>query len=301
MGQFGKVAVIYGGRSAERSISLISGKSVLDALVSEGIDAHGIDAKDNLVEQLQAGGFDRAFLVLHGPEGEDGAIQGALQWLNLPYTGSEVIGCAIAMDKVRCLHIWQSLGLPTPRFARLTSPDPKPYKDWQLPLAIKPVYEGSSIGITKVKSWDMFADAYHEAAQYGPVMIEEWIDGKEVHVGIVGEQTLPSVWIEPKREFYDYVAKYDKSSGTQYHCPSGLSGGDEQTIQVLAKRGFDAIGASGWGRVDAIRAIDGTFHLMEVNPTPGMTPTSLVPKAAAQLGWSFPQLCVTILAQTLSE
>lgn len=296
---YGKVAVIYGGNSAEREVSIRSGKAVLDGLLSQGINAYGVDAADQLITQLQQGSYDRAFIVLHGPEGEDGAVQGALQWLGIPYTGSNVMGSAIAMDKIRCLQVWQATNLPVPRFAPVHSADPEPFKHWQLPLAVKPVYEGSSIGLTKVKSWDQFALAYTQASQYGPVMVEEWVSGREYCVGIVGETVLPSIWIEPQREFYDYVAKYGENSGTRYHCPSMLTQDKEQEIQQLCKQAFDASGCSGWGRVDVIADESGSFHLMEINPAPGMTTNSLVPKAAAQVGWSFEQLCNKILAQTL--
>jgi len=296
---YGKVAVIYGGNSAERKISISSGQAILAALCNQNINAHGVDAANQLIQQLQEGQYDRAFIALHGPQGEDGAVQGALQWLSIPYTGSNVVSCAIAMDKIKCLQVWQATGLPVPRFAPVFSADPTPFQDWSLPLAVKPVYEGSSIGLTKVKTWGQFAEAFAEARQYGPVMIEEWVSGREYCVGIVDQTVLPSIWIEPQREFYDYIAKYDKSSGTRYHCPSELSLSKEQEIQQLCKQAFDAVGCNGWGRVDVIADESGTLHLMEINPTPGMTTTSLVPKAAERIGWSFEQLCIAILSQTL--
>ncbi len=296
---YGKVAVIYGGNSAEREVSIDSGKAILAALHHQGINAYGIDAADHLIQQLQKDQYDRAFVALHGPQGEDGAVQGALQWLGIPYTGSNVIGCAIAMDKVRCLQVWQANNLPVPRFAPAFSADPTPFQDWHLPLAVKPVYEGSSIGLTKVKTWEQFAAAFTQANQYGPVMVEKWVTGREYCVGIVGETVLPAIWIDPQREFYDYIAKYDKHSGTRYHCPSELSPEKEQEIQHLCRQAFDAAGCSGWGRIDVVADEAGDFHLMEINPTPGMTVTSLVPKAAQHIGWSFEQLCATILSQTL--
>lgn len=290
-----KIAVLYGGQSKEREVSLRSGQAVLDGLKRQGLNAHGIDAGVDLPYQLIAGEFDFVFNMMHGGAGEDGTISGLLETLCLPYTGSGVSASALAMHQLQCLYTWQGAGLPVPRFVYCPNPDLQLIEFLSLPLAIKPSNQGSSVGVTKLKSYDGFDAAFHEAAQYGPVIAQEWIQGKEYTVGIVGDVVLPSIWIEPKREFYDYDAKYGNNSGTQYHCPSGLNAAQEQAIQHLAKRAYDLVGCRGWGRVDVLCDQQGQFYLLEINPIPGMTETSLVPKAAKQHGWSFEELLLKIM------
>lgn len=297
--QFGKVGVLMGGTSGEREISLKSGKAVLSSLKKQGIDAHPIDVGDDLVEQLQASKYDRLFNVLHGPAGEDGTINGLLHFLKIPVTGSGVMGAALSMDKLRSKQIFKAIGLPTPPFIAIdefTTADE--VAELGFPLAIKPIFEGSSLGVTKVKSFEQIERAILRAKQYGDVMAECWIEGAELHVGIVGEQVLPSVCVETEREFYDYDAKYVVDS-TQYHCPSHLSDAKESELKALAYNAFLALNASGWGRVDVMQDMQGHFWLIEFNPAPGMTERSLVPKAAKQIGWSYEQLVTEILTQTL--
>jgi len=299
---FGKVGVLMGGNSAEREISLRSGKGVLQALINLGIDAHGIDVGEDIVEKLQKEKFDRVFNVLHGPLGEDGTINGLLKFLKIPVTGSNVLGSALSMDKIRTKQIWQALKLPTAPYFLLEDnfSESELADNLGFPMAIKPIYEGSSIGVHKVTEFSGIRRAYEEAKKYGPVMAEKWILGKEFSVPIVGEQVLPSIYIQPEKnkDFYDYEAKYILKT-TQYHCPSGLDDAKESEIQALAHSAFKALGCSGWGRVDVMQDFLGDFYLMEINPAPGMTETSLVPKAAKQFGLSYEQVVLKILEQTL--
>lgn len=297
---FGKVAVLMGGNSAEREISLKSGHCVLKALLARGVNAVKVDVGDDLIDVLQKGHFDRVFNVLHGPMGEDGVVNGLLEFLNLPYTGSGVLGAAIAMDKIRTKQIWQAVGLPTPDFMILEDdfiPD-EVIENLGFPLAVKPAYEGSSLACTKVYEASQLFPAYEKAAQYGVVMVEQWVEGGEFSVGIVGEHVLPSVCIETPREFYDYDAKYVVDT-TEYHCPSNLSDAKEAELRVLAYNAHQSLGCSGWNRVDAMQDLDGSFYLIEANACPGMTETSLVPKMAKQYGWTYEDLVIRVLEQTL--
>ncbi len=289
-----QIAVLMGGQSAEREISLRSGTTILNALQKQGLNAVAVDVGCDVVQQLQQS-IDIAFIALHGPEGEDGKIQALLEHLDIPYTGSGIAASALSMDKYRCKLIWQALGLKTPKFALVTDNNLQQVADSiGYPVAVKPINEGSSFGVHKVESAATLAAAFTDAARYGAVMMEQWQGGKEYAVSIVGEHILPSICIETPRAFYDYDAKYVVNT-TQYHCPSGLDILQEQQIQGLAKQAYDAIGCTGWGRVDFITDRQGDFQLIELNTIPGMTETSLVPKAAKDYGWSFEQLVNTIL------
>ena len=301
MSQFGKVAVLMGGISAEREVSLNSGAAVLKGLREKGIDAHGVDANPENIGQLKEQGFDRAFIVLHGRWGEDGVVQGALQAVGLPYTGSGVLGCALAMDKVRSKQVWQSLSLPTASYRVLRSE-----KDLEglidelgLPLFLKPAREGSSVGIGKVNAADELISVYNKAAQIGDdVLAEQFISGAELTVGILNGKALPIVRMSTDNEFYDYEAKY-LSEDTQYFCPSGLEPELEAKIQALALKAFDALACDVWGRVDVMLDENQQPLLLETNTVPGMTDHSLVPMAAKAIGLSFADLVEAILATTL--
>ncbi len=297
---FGKVAVLYGGDSAEREISLISGNAVFDALQRKGIEAEKIDTQQEYISKLINGNFARAFIVLHGRGGEDGAMQGLLQHLNIPYTGSGILASALCMDKVRTKRIWQALGLATPPFA-IWEPgtDVEEYvKIFGLPLTVKPVFEGSSIGVTRVNSASDFADACNLAKQYGQVMIEPWIIGDEFTVCILGKKVLPSIQITSQETFYTYNAKYF-SDDTKHQCPGLSSPTDEENLRRLALDAFNAVGATGWGRVDFIRDLNGDFWLLEVNTAPGMTPHSNMPLAAKVAGYSFDDLVLEVLTLSM--
>ena len=294
--QFGRVAVVMGGNSAEREVSLSSGRNVLDALKKRGVDAHGIDGIPALLDALRAGHFARVFNILHGRGGEDGVLQGALQSLGVPYTGSGVLGSALSMDKIRTKQVWESLGLPTPRYARFARGGDigAAIAKVELPVVVKPSHEGSSVGITRVRSAQDLPAAVELATRYdGELVIEQLIEGEEYTVSILGGAALPSIHIVPAAEFYDYHAKY-VSDDTQYICP-GLDAKGEKQVQALALRAFEAAGCSGWGRVDLMRDLSGEFFLLEANTTPGMTSHSLVPKAAAAVGIDFEELCWRIL------
>ncbi len=294
---FGKVAVLLGGRSAEREISLNSGAAVLAALQKSGVNAHPFDPADQHLQSLRDEGFDRAFIALHGRYGEDGTVQGALELMGIPYTGSGVLASALAMDKWRTKLVWQAAGLPIPGYEMLEE-----HSDFAavaqrlgLPLFVKPANEGSSVGITKVKKASELSAAYQEAAKYDPlVLAEEFIGGGEYTVAILGEQALPVIKIEPANEFYDYEAKYLRND-TRYLCPCGLPPAQEVQMQHLAQRAFTLIGGSGWGRVDFLVDESGKHYLLEINTVPGMTDHSLVPMAARQAGMSFEQLVLRIL------
>ncbi|MCL6247212.1 D-alanine--D-alanine ligase [Acinetobacter sp. ANC 4945] len=300
--KFGKVAVLLGGKSAEREVSLDSGKAVLEALVRSGVNAEAFDPQQRSVTELVA--YDRAFIVLHGRGGEDGQIQGTLEWLNIPYTGTGVQGSAIGMDKVKTKQVWQGSELPTAPY-RIVSKD----SDLQeivdsigLPFIIKPVHEGSSIGMSKVEKIEDFATAIAKATQHDAVvMAEKWITGREFTIVILNGQALPVIRLEPPADvaFYDYEAKYNRND-VQYGIPCGLTEDEEKRLQALSLRAFQAVGASGWGRIDAMQDAEGNFWLLEVNTVPGMTSHSLVPKAANAVGFSFDDLCVAILEQTLT-
>lgn len=299
--RFGKVAVLLGGLSAEREISLKSGTAVLAALKRRGVDAHAVDPQDGLLRQLQAGGFARAFVVLHGRGGEDGTVQGLLEFMGIPYTGSGVLGSALAMDKWRTKLIWQQLGLPTPEYAVVNSV--YELRDFAArvgyPLAVKPAREGSSIGVTRLTPEKDIAAAYAAAREHDELVIaERWIAGGEYFCAILGERALPMVRMETPREFYDYQAKYF-SDDTRYHCPCGLPGAEERKLQDMCLRAFAAVGGSGWGRVDFMLDADNQPWLIEANTVPGMTDHSLVPMSARAVGVEFDELVWRILQQTL--
>jgi len=294
--QFGKVAVMMGGSSAEREISLQSGQAVFEALHRQKVDP-----RENLMTQLATGNFDRVFIALHGKGGEDGLMQGLLEILELPYTGSGVLGSSLAMDKCRSKRIWQSHGLPTPAFVELNE-----HSDWGdvveylgLPLIIKPVREGSSYGASKVKELSEMESAWRQAHEFDErVMAESWIVGGEYTVSILDDEVLPMIRLETPREFYDYEAKYIADT-TQYHCPCGLDADVENELGKLAFDAFKALDASGWGRVDFMLDAEDKPWLIEVNTIPGMTSHSLVPISAKQAGMSFDDLTLRILAASL--
>ena len=299
--EFGKVAVLLGGTSAEREVSLNSGNAVLRGLRRKGVDAEGIDVRGpedvvGLVEQ----GFDRAFIVLHGRGGEDGQIQGALQILGIPYTGSGVMGSAIAMDKYRSKLVWKGLGMPTPPFQVLREEaDLGRAAGLGFPLMIKPAHEGSSVGMSKVADAGQLEAAWQEARKYdGLVIAEKWITGSEYTAAVLDGEPLPMIRLETPREFYDYDAKY-KTGDTGYHIPCGLDEAKEQEAQQIALQACEALGVSGWGRADLMMDEAGNFWLIEVNTVPGMTDHSLVPMAAKAKGIDFDELVYRILHQTL--
>ena len=298
---FGKVAVLLGGRSAEREISLKSGNAVLAALKSRGVDAHAFDPAERPLADLKTAGFDRVFLILHGRGGEDGTAQGALELLGIPYTGSGVMASAVGMDKWRSKLLWRGAGLPVPDYALLAEDTDFDAVERQLglPLFVKPANEGSSVGITKVKSPGTLAAAWREAAKHDAlVLAERYVGGGEYTVAVLGEgdglRALPVVKIEPANEFYDYEAKYFRDD-TRYLCPSGLPAEREAEMQDLARRAFTVLGCRGWGRVDVLLDTDGTPYLLEINTAPGMTDHSLVPMAARAAGIGFPELCLKVL------
>lgn len=300
--KFGKVAVLLGGKSAEREVSLDSGTAVLEALVRSGVNAEAFDPQQRSVTELV--NYDRAFIVLHGRGGEDGQIQGALEWLNVPYTGTGVQGSAIGMDKVKTKQVWQGSELPTAPYRIVTKDSDATdiVNALGLPLIIKPVHEGSSIGMSKVEKIEDFAEAIAKATEHDAVvMAEKWITGREYTIVVLNGQALPVIRLEPPQDvaFYDYEAKYQRND-VQYGIPCGLSEAEEQQLKALSLRAFQAVGASGWGRIDAMQDEQGNFWLLEVNTVPGMTSHSLVPKAAAAVGYSFDELCVAILEQTLT-
>ncbi len=299
--KFGKVAVLFGGKSAEREVSLDSGNAVLEALLRSGVQAEAFDPKHRSVTDLV--NYDRAFIVLHGRGGEDGQIQGTLEWLNVPYTGTGVQGSAIGMDKIKTKQIWQGTDLPTAPY-RIINKDSnidEIVDSLGLPVIIKPVHEGSSIGMSKVEKKEDFAQAITKATEHDAiVMAEKWITGCEYTIVVLNGEALPVIRLEPPKDvaFYDYDAKYQRND-VQYGIPSGLSESDEKQLQQLTLRAFQAVGASGWGRVDAMQDQQGNFWLLEINTVPGMTIHSLVPKAAKAVGIGFDELCVAILEQTL--
>ena len=301
---FGKVAVLMGGWSSERAVSLQSGQAVLDALKSSGVDAYGIDArKETVLETLRRTGFDRAFIVMHGPGGEDGVIQGALEVLGIPYTGSGVLASALAMDKLRCKQLFEGAGIPTPTYMVLDEKTDMEYvsASMGLPLIVKPALEGSSLGISKVEQANGLLIAWQQAAQYkGEILAEQWIEGAEYTVTILGDKALPVIKLETPNAFYDYEAKY-QSDETRYLCPCGLSAEEESRLQRLALSAFNAVGATGWGRVDLMCSEEGTPWVIEINTVPGMTSHSLVPMAANAAGISFDELVCHILFQTLNK
>jgi D-alanine-D-alanine ligase len=299
---FGKVAVLMGGWSAEREISLKSGSAVLAALQQRGLDAHGLDVKrETVLQQLQQGDFDRAFIVLHGPGGEDGVIQGALEILGLPYTGSGVMASALAMDKLRTKQLLEGAGLPTPKYMLLDENTDLNYvvAELGLPLMVKPALEGSSIGMTKVEQEEKMQAAYDTASRYeGLVFAEQWVSGNEYTIAVLGDEALPVIRLETPHKFYDYEAKYF-ANDTRYHCPCGLPQEQEARLQRLSLSAFRAVGASGWGRVDILVDESDKPYVIELNTVPGMTDHSLVPMAARVRGIEFDELVYRILVQTL--
>ncbi len=295
---FGKVAVLLGGRSAEREISLMSGNAVLKALRAKGVDAHPFDPAQRDLFDLRREGFARCFIALHGRGGEDGTVQGALEVLGMPYTGSGVLGSAVAMDKWRTKMIWLANGLPTPRYRILAADD-----DWNaiaqelaLPLIVKPANEGSTLGLTKVTSATQLPAAYQLAAvKYRDLALaEQFIDGPEYTASIVADAPLPLIRIEAPQGNYDYEAKYI-ADDTRYIVPCGLSAARERDMQALCLKAFRALGCRGWGRVDLMLNRQGRAFVLEVNTVPGMTDHSLVPKAARAVGMSYEDLCLRIL------
>ena len=303
--RFGKVAVMLGGRSAEREISLLSGNAVLTALQGRGVDAHAFDPAGRDLAELKKEGFERVFLILHGRGGEDGTMQGVLELMGIPYTGSGVMASALGMDKWRTKLVWQGAGLQVPDFVLLDADSDfsAVEKRLGLPLFVKPANEGSSVGISKVKAPGELPAAYREAARHDRLVIaERFLGGGEYTVAILGEgtrlRTLPPVKIEPAGacEFYDYQAKYFRDD-TRYLCPAGLPQELDLRMQALARQAFEVVGCRGWGRVDVLLDADGTPYPLEINTAPGMTSHSLVPMAARAAGIDFPELCVRILEQ----
>lgn len=298
MSQFGKVAVLFGGNSAEREVSLRSGKAVLNALLEAGVDAFAFDPKAQPLSSLQA---DQVFIVLHGRGGEDGTMQGALQLLGLPYTGSGVLGSALAMDKIRCKWLFQAQGLPTSPFL-VARPGDTDYAAMLTQLGgkvmVKPANEGSSIGMSAATTAEELAAAIATAHQYDQeVLLERWINGREFTIAVLNDEVLPIVEMRTPRAFYDYEAKYQANS-TEYLCPAPLTAELTGAMQATALAAFKAVGASGWGRVDLMLDQQGQHYLLEVNTVPGMTEKSLVPMAAKAAGYSFQQLVLAILDQT---
>jgi D-alanine-D-alanine ligase len=300
---FGKVAVMLGGTSAERPVSLNSGAAVLAALTRQGVDAHAFDPANRNLGDLITGEFDRVFIALHGRYGEDGCMQGALELLGIPYTGSGVMASAIGMDKWRTKLLWRAAGLPTADWDILTAASDfaAVEKKLGLPIFVKPAREGSSIGMSKVTESGMLKAAYEAAAEHDTlVLAEKFIDGAEFTVGILGEAALPLIRLEPAKDkaFYDFEAKYLRND-TQYHCPAGLPEAQEMALRKLALDAFRLVGGRGWGRVDVMLDSLGNPYLLEVNTSPGMTDHSLVPMAARVAGLDFDALCMKILEQTL--
>jgi len=301
---FGRVAVLMGGTSAEREVSLDSGRNCLDALLRLGVDAYPVDGIAELLKELGAGRVARVFNILHGNQGggEDGIVQGLLEAFGVPYTGSDVLGSALSMDKIRTKQVWLSLGLPTPRYARLSpGHDVDAAARWiGLPVIIKPACEGSSVGISRVFSETDLPAAIALAASYrGEMLMEQLVVGQEFTVGVLGSEALPTIRIVPAGQYYDYHAKY-VAEDTQYLCP-GLQGAAESEMRALALEAFRSAGCSGWGRVDVMRDTAGNNFLLEVNTAPGMTSHSLVPKAARAIGIAFDDLVWRVLETSYPE
>ncbi|MFG0722565.1 D-alanine--D-alanine ligase [Pseudomonas sp. GLN_6] len=298
---FGRVAVLFGGKSAEREVSLKSGNAVLQALLAAGVDAFGIDAGDDLLQRLTAEKIDRAFIVLHGRGGEDGSMQGLLECAGIPYTGSGILASALAMDKLRTKRVWLSLGLPTPAHAALASEADCHAAAAELgfPLFVKPAHEGSSIGMAKVSDVDALIAAWKDASRYdSQVLVEQMIAGPEFTIAMLRGQVLPPIALGTPHSFYDYDAKY-LANDTQYRIPCGLSVEKEAELKDLTARACEAVGTQGWARADVMQDADGKFWLLEVNTVPGMTDHSLVPMAARAAGLDFQQLVLAILADSL--
>ena len=298
---FGRVGVIYGGNSSEREISLLTGSAIAEALKSQGVDTVAIDVKDQSLEAISAAKIDRAFIAVHGSGGEDGTLQGALEYLGIPYTGSGVMASALAMDKLRCKQIWKGIDLPTTNFASLHK-----NTDWQQTmeklggcLVVKPACEGSSMGMSIAKSANQLKQAWELAYKYdAKVIAEPRLMGEEYTVAILADQALPSIRIQANATFYDYEAKY-LSSKTEYFCPSGLDAERENELAQLCIDAFNSIDGKGWGRVDVMTDLNGKFYILEVNTVPGMTSHSLVPMAAKASGIDFEKLVLAILEESI--
>ncbi len=299
---FGRVAVLYGGDSAEREVSLSSGQAVLSALTDAGVEATGIDQSAAFIPELSSGKFDRVFIILHGRGGEDGQIQGVLESLAIPYTGSDVLGSALCMDKYRCKLLWQSLSIPTPEFALVTSESDLEHavESIGFPAFVKPVHEGSSIGMSPVDDAQQLHEAWIKASHFdSEVLVERRIEGPEYTVGLLDDEILPIIRLEAARTFYDYEAKYADETETEYHLPCGLDEESEKHLGQLCQRAFRAAGGSGWGRVDVLCDEAGQAYLIDANTAPGMTPHSLIPMAAQSAGLDFQSLVLRILGTTL--
>ena len=298
---FGRVGVIYGGNSSEREISLLTGCAIAEALKSQGVDTVAIDVKDQSLEAISAAKIDRAFIAVHGPGGEDGTLQGALEYLGIPYTGSGVMASALAMDKLRCKQIWKGIDLPTTDFASLHK-----NTDWHQTmeklggcLVVKPACEGSSVGMSIAESANQLKQAWELAYKYdAKVIAEPRLTGEEYTVAILADQALPSIRIQANATFYDYEAKY-LSDKTEYFCPSGLDAERENELAQLCIDAFNSIDGKGWGRVDVMTDLNGKFYILEVNTVPGMTSHSLVPMAAKASGIDFEKLVLAILEESL--
>ncbi|WP_105199369.1 MULTISPECIES: D-alanine--D-alanine ligase [unclassified Pseudoalteromonas] len=299
---FGKVAVLLGGSSAEREVSLKSGAAVHAALVEAGVDAHQFDPAERPLHELAQEGFDRVFIALHGRGGEDGTLQGALEFMGLPYTGSSVLGSALAMDKIRCKHLFQVAGLRTAPYKVVSQSQGFDCAEIMAQLGhvmVKPSHEGSSIGMAEANNAEELAQALEAAFKFDDeVLVEQWLSGREFTVSILSDKALPVIEMRTPSGFYDYQAKY-QSSTTEYYCPADLSEAQTAQLQEMAEQAFSLVGAKGWGRVDAMQGADGEFYLLEVNTVPGMTEKSLVPMAAKATGVDFTALVVKILEQTL--
>jgi len=302
-----KVAVLYGGTSAEREVSLNSGVAVANGLTESGFNVELIDTKDFCLSDLSKKGIERVFIALHGRGGEDGCVQGALEYMNIPYTGSGVLGSALSMDKIRSKQVFQALNIPTAPFMIAEKSDYTEADAADLlaglghKVMVKPANEGSSIGMAMADNAELLHQALIAAFQYDEqVLVEAWITGPEYTVAVLGDTALPAIHMETPRSFYDYEAKY-QSTSTQYHCPCGLPAEDEKALQKIALRSFKATGANGWGRVDVMRSEDNGWQVLEVNTVPGMTKTSLVPKAAKEFGLTFNELVTQILTMSSTE
>lgn len=304
--QAGRVAVLMGGYSAEREISLQSGRAVLDALLRMKVNAHAVDSADkDFIQRLIDEDFARAFIALHGRGGEDGVIQGLLEMLHIPYTGSDVLASSLAMDKVRSKQLWLAAGLPTPDFICLHKSDSLNTEEFVqrlgLPLIVKPVQEGSSLGMSKVKQQDELEEACHQAFDYGDeILLEAWIEGAEYTLSIIGQQSLPMIRLQTPHEFYDFDAKYVADT-TDYLCPCGLDKAQEENMSLLAQQAFQVLGVQGWGRVDFMLDEQGQAWLIEINTVPGLTDHSLVPMSAAQAGMDFDELVWNILLSSMHD
>jgi len=301
MTKFGKVGVLYGGHSSEREISLLTGTAIIKALQNQGIDTVAIDVKEHPIETISKANLDCAFIALHGPGGEDGTLQGALEYLGIPYTGSGVMASALAMDKLRCKQIWKGIDLPTTDFSSLNQAT-----DWQQTidslggcLVVKPACEGSSVGMSIAESAEQLKQAWELAYKYdAKVIAEPRLMGEEYTVAILGDQTLPSIRIQANATFYDYEAKY-LSDKTEYFCPSGLDAQREAELAQLCINAFKSIDGKGWGRVDVMTDLNGEFYVLEVNTVPGMTSQSLVPMAGKAAGMDFEALVLAILEESI--